>query len=84
MKKTIKKTIISYIVYGIIIAIFIFLLQTVYSNWQVIQTYDYDFNPFYLVLSLILVIGNVVALSYMWGRIFFRLEPHAKLNNWRC
>jgi uncharacterized membrane protein YbhN (UPF0104 family) len=78
MKKTdrtkILKKIIRWTIQGVVIgAIGFFLVRTVVRNWQQVAGFPWRFNPWLLILSLLVLGGTLLFMIVLWRWLLARL-----------
>jgi len=59
--------------------IFLFLGKKVVADWQAVQQYQWKVNYFWLVFSLLILLGNFVYLSWVWSEILKIFGRNLKL-----
>ncbi len=82
MTKSNLHKIFIFIFYVLVVAVFVYLMQIVYSNWQDIKTYDFTFHPAFLILSFIFGAANVISLAWIWKKIYTKLESNTQVSKW--
>jgi glycosyltransferase 2 family protein len=50
-------------------AILYFIIRTVLNNWAGIESYTWDFNPLYMVISVIVFFAGYVLLAWIWAGV---------------
>lgn len=61
-----KKIIRIVLALAILISISLFFYREFHNNWASIQTYDREFNPFFLLLSFVAIVINYLLTTYGW------------------
>ena len=70
--------------YLIVLVIFFFLGKTLFDNWQKVREYQFSFNYFYLIISLIFPILTIISFAFIWNRILRILDPQNKISNFKA
>jgi len=65
----------------IVIAIFYFLGKSLFLNWDKIKIYEFEFNYFYLIASLLLCSLNIFYVGLIWNKILTVFDKDNKLSN---
>ncbi|CAN2044522.1 putative Flippase-like domain-containing protein [Candidatus Magnetomoraceae bacterium gMMP-1] len=62
-----------YISMVLIIAIFYFLLSSIYTNWYLIKNFKWQFNYFFLTCSFMVLMIRHFLMAYIWQKILMNL-----------
>lgn len=74
-----KKIIYRVLSYTIVVGVLYFLLKHLIKNWQEVGQFDFSFNYFYLIASVILLGTALLTMAFIWELILKRLEPDKKI-----
>ncbi|MDP2984544.1 MAG: lysylphosphatidylglycerol synthase domain-containing protein [Candidatus Latescibacter sp.] len=53
------------------VAVLFFVIRAVLNNWAEVRSYSWDFNPTFLVLSVMVFLGGYIFLAWIWGRVLY-------------
>ncbi len=64
-----RQKLFSLLRWAAVLLIFFFLGKKVVADWQQVRQYEWKINYFWLVFSLLILLGNFVYLSWVWSEI---------------
>ncbi|MEX0785888.1 MAG: lysylphosphatidylglycerol synthase domain-containing protein [Dehalococcoidia bacterium] len=69
--------------FAIVAVIFYFLGRELASNFDDLKSEDIDLEPGYLVLAVLLLVGDLVFRSFAWTDLLAHYAPDARHSQWR-
>lgn len=79
-----KKNIFKILNYILIAVILVFLSNHLMSNWQRVSQYEFNFNVFYLVLSVVAYSLVLILLSLVWRKVIKTIEGKHQLSKFEA